>query len=213
MEEIKEVLKVTQSSVDTLQQDTIDKEQWSRLNNVEIKGVPVRNDQLLNYCSKLESITSNNDSDKFLVLGDFNMSCIDWNTECDGDGLEASVVPTEHISYFLDTIHFCNLQQFNHIGREAAQLRSSHAHRCQIDITKQKQNKLKKTKQDLTITCDALLMPTQHCPTKPTELRVNYATYWKRLRQIAGAPTEKCDLLAPTGLWTPRAIYNLQQKS
>ncbi|CAG9138805.1 unnamed protein product [Plutella xylostella] len=54
MEEIKEVLKVTQSSVDNLQQDTIDKEQWSRLNNVEIKGVPVRNgENLFNIMASL----------------------------------------------------------------------------------------------------------------------------------------------------------------
>ncbi|XP_037961356.2 uncharacterized protein LOC119690422 [Plutella xylostella] len=54
IEEIKEVLKVTQSSVDTLQQEAIDKDQWSRLNNVEIKGVPVKNgENLFNIVASL----------------------------------------------------------------------------------------------------------------------------------------------------------------
>lgn len=38
---------VMKKTVDSLQQDYIDKDQWSRLNNVEIKGVPLKNNENL----------------------------------------------------------------------------------------------------------------------------------------------------------------------
>ncbi|CAG9138050.1 unnamed protein product [Plutella xylostella] len=47
LEETSEVANCTQSVVDALQQELNEKEQWSRLNNVEIKGIPTKNNENL----------------------------------------------------------------------------------------------------------------------------------------------------------------------
>ncbi|CAG9094421.1 unnamed protein product [Plutella xylostella] len=45
-------------------------------------------DQLQNFCNKLESIVTEHDSHKFILLGDYNMSCIKWVVS--EDGIEAA---------------------------------------------------------------------------------------------------------------------------
>ncbi|CAG9132768.1 unnamed protein product [Plutella xylostella] len=47
LEDTREVANCTQSVVDALQQELNEKEQWSRLNNVEIKGIPLKNNENL----------------------------------------------------------------------------------------------------------------------------------------------------------------------
>ncbi|CAG9135566.1 unnamed protein product [Plutella xylostella] len=47
LEVVKEALTSTQSTMGLVQQDFNEKDQWSRLNNVEIKGVPLKNNENL----------------------------------------------------------------------------------------------------------------------------------------------------------------------
>ncbi|CAG5052934.1 unnamed protein product [Parnassius apollo] len=56
-------------------------------------------DHVINFCNTLESLISPNPNDKFLIIGDFNMSSIFWsNTHT---GLEACGVKGEHVQYLL----------------------------------------------------------------------------------------------------------------
>lgn len=47
LEALKEDLAAARTEIDTLKQDYINKDQWSRMNNVEIKGIPFKNDENL----------------------------------------------------------------------------------------------------------------------------------------------------------------------
>ncbi|CAG9123807.1 unnamed protein product [Plutella xylostella] len=47
LEEVKKMVEVSQVAVDSLKQESAERDQWSRLNNVEIKGVPLKSTENL----------------------------------------------------------------------------------------------------------------------------------------------------------------------
>lgn len=69
-------------------------------------------DQLKNFLISLMSVIQRNKLDKFLVVGDFNMSDILWLPSDIGLQPSISVINT-HFYDFLDTLYDCNLHQFN----------------------------------------------------------------------------------------------------
>lgn len=70
--------------------------------------------QLSNFLDTLENFMSNRSDDTFLVLGDFNMSAIEWIPY--NEELQAFCTQGSHVISFIDTINMCNLRQFNSIG-------------------------------------------------------------------------------------------------
>ncbi|KAG7295979.1 hypothetical protein JYU34_021071 [Plutella xylostella] len=69
--------------------------------------------QLINFTSQLTSILASHSEDKFLVLGDFNMSSITWLVT--DDGLMAKDLVGTQVTDFIDLINFHNLRQFNSV--------------------------------------------------------------------------------------------------
>lgn len=70
-------------------------------------------DQLINFCDNIETVISSNFQDKFIILGDFNMSFIDWlDTD---EGLVPVNASGDSAAHFIETFNFCNLEQYNSV--------------------------------------------------------------------------------------------------
>lgn len=69
------------------------------------------NTQLQNFSEKLSLIVSSCPNDLFLILGDFNLSNINWNGEI--NCLQPNGIVGESQVLFFDTLAECNLNQFN----------------------------------------------------------------------------------------------------
>lgn len=69
--------------------------------------------QLQNFTSNITDILTEYEGDKFLILGDFNMSSITW--EATDIGFSATALSGDHIIDFIDTLNIYNLTQFNGI--------------------------------------------------------------------------------------------------
>lgn len=71
--------------------------------------------QLNNFFTKLNEIMLLYPLDKFLVLGDFNMSRIQWNAACNVAYLSPSNAIRQVEYKLLDELSACNLSQYNNI--------------------------------------------------------------------------------------------------
>lgn len=76
--------------------------------------------QLTIYLDKLADLFIERPSDKFIILGDFNMSAITWSESEDGIRAVApstvsssSTLSANMFTHFIDTLDFCSLKQFN----------------------------------------------------------------------------------------------------
>lgn len=68
-------------------------------------------DQLNNFCNKLSTVVDTLPDEKFLVVGDFNMSDIQWlHSDL---GLQPSNVVDPRKLEFINHLNHCNLRQFN----------------------------------------------------------------------------------------------------
>lgn len=67
--------------------------------------------QLVNFSNNLINIITDNNSDTLIILGDFNMSCVQW-LPTNGQ-LQAVNIVNPLASDFIDTLNVCGLQQFN----------------------------------------------------------------------------------------------------
>lgn len=74
--------------------------------------------QLGFYSDKLQDIFTQNSSDLFLLVGDFNLSSIQWSQQVGESALTPSTVSGDILSAFFDTLILCNLSQFNFIRNQ-----------------------------------------------------------------------------------------------
>lgn len=71
--------------------------------------------QLDNFLYNLEKLVNEHPTDKFLILGDFNMSTIHWS-DTGAEGNKAVYNLSENYTRnFIDVLSLCNLNQFNNI--------------------------------------------------------------------------------------------------
>lgn len=69
--------------------------------------------QLYAYLDKLADLINDHPLDKFIILGDFNMSFIVWSKTDSGSGATPSALPSNLFSQLVDTLDLCGLKQFN----------------------------------------------------------------------------------------------------
>lgn len=69
--------------------------------------------QLGNFSIKLSEIIQSRPLEKFLVLGDFNVSSISWAPS--SNGLRAYNVSGEYLLEFINNLNLCNLDQYNSV--------------------------------------------------------------------------------------------------
>lgn len=71
--------------------------------------------QLDNFLYNLEKLVNEHPTDKFIILGDFNMSTIHWS-DTGAEGYKAVYNLSENYTRnFIDVLRLCNLNQFNNI--------------------------------------------------------------------------------------------------
>lgn len=80
--------------------------------------------QLLNFLDNLRDIMTENPFDSFLVLGDFNMSSINWCQKgiSNINYLEPSNVSGLNECNFIDELNLVDLHQFNHVVNQQGRL-------------------------------------------------------------------------------------------
>lgn len=71
------------------------------------------NQQLQNFTDRLNEIILSNPLDKFIILGDFNMTNLIWTRVTGSSDLSPSGAIGEQQRYFLDTINTLDLGQYN----------------------------------------------------------------------------------------------------
>ncbi|XP_077300450.1 uncharacterized protein LOC143921156 [Arctopsyche grandis] len=71
------------------------------------------NTQLTNFLENMSTISTNYPDDRFLIVGDFNLSNIQWSQDISRGGLMPinSLRSTEMT--LIDALHFCNFKQYN----------------------------------------------------------------------------------------------------
>ncbi|XP_050680149.1 uncharacterized protein LOC126976049 [Leptidea sinapis] len=73
------------------------------------------NVQLANFQNQLLTLINTYKDDKFLVLGDFNLSEIQWVSSSSEDGLIPHNLTKQIYFDFADNINMCSLKQYNHV--------------------------------------------------------------------------------------------------
>lgn len=69
--------------------------------------------QLANHLARVQYLILSHPSDKFLIVGDYNMSNIHWL--CSENGLYPTGMSGDNQSKFIDILYDCNLHQYNNV--------------------------------------------------------------------------------------------------